>query len=447
MSQRLRVLVLMPAWHPGFGYRYNGVIAELKRLGFDVTFAIVTDEFHGAARRGAPAVPQALVATPEFREVDARPVRTMWTLGKLLDQHDIVLSGTGKGLEGVFSAVVAAGKPFLQWNDVGDFHMFRYGADRYVVAGRWFREMQLQDRSARADDFVITGDPRFDSFPPALDAAAAAAFHAKYRLDPSVPVAVFCSGAIQRQDVWTAALYGRILTYLRRSGRFQPLIRVHPNEFAGHKANHRKGGAGWKDTIPVIEPADLLAAMDVCQLMVCVETGTSIESSIYRKNCLVVGLHEWCLNDEYRSSREYFPARRFRGMGLTRVVVDDDVRRLQRNGILRQASVYRTLSFEMLDYSWIGGDCHVDELPDVLSSPGLTCVDERARREHVEKYWFRDDRQASSRIAAAVASVETQPDLADKLRRSRSRSRVAGWSWYGRHILGRARGAAARMTR
>ena len=437
----------MPAWHPGFGYRYNGVIAELKSRGFDVTFAIVTDEFHGAGRRGAPAVPQALVATPEFRDLDARPVRTMWTLGRLLEQHDIVLSGTGKGLEGIFSAVVSVGKPFMQWNDVGDFHMFRYGADRYVVAGRWFREMALQDRSARSDEFVVTGDPRFDSFPPTRDTAAVAALTAKYRLDPSRPVAVFCSGAIQRQDVWTAALYDRILTHVRNSGRFQPLIRVHPNEFAGHKANHRKGGVAWKGAIPVIEPGDVLAAMDLCQLMVCVETGTCLESSIYGKNCLVVGLHEWCLNDAFRASREYFPAPRFRGMGLTRVVVDDHVRRLQRNGILREASVYRTQSFEVLDYSWIGGDCHVDELPDVLASPDLTRVDEAARREHVEKYWFRDDRQASSRIAAAVASIETQPNLAEKLQRSRSRSRVAGWSWYGRHILGRARGAAARITR
>jgi hypothetical protein len=438
----------MPVWHPGFTYRYYGVIQELKRRGLDVTFGVVTDEFHGATRRGAPAVPRALLATPEFRDVDARPVRSMWTLGSLLEQHDIVLSGTGKGLDDVFALVVSAGKPFVQWNDVGDFHMFRYAADRYIVAGAWFRDMALQDRDVRPEEFVVTGDPRFDAFPPRTDAATTAGLMAKYRLAPSLPVAVFCSGAIQRQDAWTAGLYDSILTRLRNSGRFQPVIRVHPNEFAGHKANRGTATIAWKRDIPVIDRADVLAAMQLCQLIVCVETGTCIESSIYGKNCLVVGLHEWCLNDRFRTSREYFPTKRFRGTGLTRLVIDDRIRQLQQRGILQDgASVYRTQSFEVPRFSWIGGDCHVDELPDVLASPDLTRVDEAARREHVAEYWFREDRQASARIAAAVESVQTQPDLAEKLRRSRSRSRVSGWSWYGRQILGRARGVAARMTR
>lgn len=445
MSRRLRVLVLMPVWHPGFAYRYHGVIRELRSRGFEVTFGVVTPgEFRARQGRGVPVVPQALLDSPEFRDVEGQPVNTMPSLWRLLGRNDIVLAGTGKGFGRVFAAVAASGKPFLQWNDIGDFHMYRYPADRYIVAGSWFRAMALQDGDAAPEAFLVTGDPRFDGFPPPLDDIATAGFMARYGLDASRPVAVFCSGSLQRQDAWTSTTYGEILKHLEESGRYQPIIRIHPNEYAGHKAHHRKDHVDWKRNVPVVELEDLLAAMALCQLIVCVETGTCIESSMYAKNCLVVNLHEWCLNDVYRTSRDHFPTRRFRGMGLTRVAFDDRIRQLQRNGILRGgASIYRTESFAVPDYAWLGGDCHVDELPDVLASADLISVDERARRAHVAEYWHRDDHQAASRIAAVVESVQVEPDLAEKLRRSSSS--LLGWPRRGRQLLWRARDAAGRM--
>lgn len=433
-----RLLVLMPIWHAGFEGRWCRLVQTLHRRNYAVTFGVLTDAMNARRELGLPGLPEAELLRAPLAGAGATPIRSLREAYRQLLKADVVIGGMGKGMDLVSGLVRRSGRPFIQCNDVGDQMMYAQGADLFAVPGAFFKAILVRTRGVPAERVVVTGDLRFDAFHDAGDDPGEGwrSFCERYALDAAKRLVIFCSGAAQRQDPWTQGVYQRIVALLRASGRYQPMIRLHPNDLAGRKRHYWFGRTPGPSAralypeVPCVHRADLLSAMRWCAFFVAVESSTCLESSVYGKNCAVVNLHEWCLNDAYRASGGYFPRRRFGGFGLQRIVWDEQIRSLQAAGILRSgASIYRTEGGDLTEFAWVGADCHLDEFEAVLASSHPEMVDDAAQAWHARHYWNGNDGRAHERLADLVERVQDEPVLSAKLRRSRGRRLWQGMAY------------------
>ncbi|MBI2094281.1 MAG: hypothetical protein HYT88_06145 [Candidatus Omnitrophica bacterium] len=446
----LRIVILMPLWHPGFERRFCRLVTTLRSRNYDVTFCVLTSSMRVKSEVSLPAIPEGELRKEPFLSLGAVPIGSLRDWYRRLLNADLVIRGAGKGIEGVNQLILQTRRPVIECQDVGDQIAFTYPADEIAVPGRFFQDLLVLERHAEPSRLVITGDIRFDALSEPETMQRAATFFERYSLSSDRPVVVFCTGASQRQDPWTQALYRRIIQVLEDSGRYQPVIRLHPNDFAAHKRHHHYAAhAGASNTVlyphvPCIEQRDVLAAMKRCAFYICVESSTCIESSLYGKNCLVVNLHEWCLSDVHRNQTSHFPNPRFNGVGLKNIRFDARIQDMQHQGILRPgASVYRTHNGRCHEFGWIGGDCSIDELPGLLKTVDFESVDSQACSWHLEHYWHRNDGKAHERLADLVEHFQSDPILSARLFAARGRQL---WN-YGKFTQWNVRYTAAQWLR
>lgn len=411
MNNKIAILVLMPYWHVNFEKRLFKLV-EILRMNYKVYFCVLTSEMARRKEIYAPAVPKERLLLQHFLRIDAKPINSLKDLRRYLLKSNFVISGTTKGLQKVSDMLSMFRLPYILINDIGDSTPFTYGQDILALPGEAFRKNTVFNKSFLEDQVFISGDIRFDSINDEILESEKEEFFNKYKLDKKRKFAVFCTGAFQRiyGNEWLKELYKKIVSCIKKNN-FDVLIRLHQNDYAGHKRP-----ANVKTTsnlllfpeIGALEPWDIRIAMRLCAFMVAVESSVVLEASVYRKNAVVVNLHEYSLLKDARE-RNIFPKRRFNGFGLRFLYKGKDNMPIQAEFLDLESSPYRTKGLRITEYDWIGADCNIEELDEVLKSPDLFQANQDLCDKHIEKYWHKIDGNASLRIAERVKELIADP--------------------------------------
>ncbi|HLD83123.1 MAG TPA: hypothetical protein VI976_04160 [Candidatus Omnitrophota bacterium] len=417
MQSKLKILVLMPIWHVNFETRYFRLVKILRERGFSVDFCIFTQEMNKRREITFPGIPKERLSLPQFRSLDAKAINSFHELFLRLLKANIVVKGTGKGLIETGKVISLLNLPLMEIADIGDSYAFYHNADIFVISGEAFKENIVNiNRDVPKERLVIAGDMRFDSACEVVSESQKEDFYKRYKLDSSRKFVVFCSGAFQRMDEWSKEIHKRIVEILKDNG-FQVIVRLHPSDYAGYK---RPKGVEVSSNIllypelPAVESYDIDTAMKLCAFMAVNYTTTIIEASIYRKNAIAINYHESCLTEEGRRM-SVFPEKRFNGCGLKTPFKGSNGEFLQSKYIRKDAGLYRTESFRFVEFSWVGADCHISELPEVLKSKQIFEVDDEACSRHIEKYWHKRDGLTSQRIALLIEQMAKDSKLQKRM--------------------------------
>jgi hypothetical protein len=410
IKNNLRILLLMPYWNPNFETRLFKLVEILRDKSYLVDFCIFTQEMNVNRELHAPGIPKQRLSLPHLAKLKPIPITSFNDLHKYVLKANFIIMGLTKDLKKLSDFISALKIPTIEINDNGEFVSYGFNPDVLVLTGEANKKNSVLNRNLSEDKIFIAGDIRFDSVVEENSESEINSFYKKYKLDKERKFAIFCSGAFQRIDKWTKALYKKIVDDLEKSS-FQVVIRLHPSDYAGHK---RPTGINVTSNlllypeVPTLEPWDITMAMKLCSFIVTVDSSVCVEASIYHKNAIVVNLHESALTDDGRK-RDIFPKKRYNGCGWKTLFKDENNLRLQSEYLSKDRSQYMTRGVKELEFDWIGADCHINELPEVLKSPEILKVDEEACQRHIEKYWYKIDGKASLRIAQLTEEMINNP--------------------------------------
>ncbi|MCI0440236.1 MAG: hypothetical protein L0177_14065 [Chloroflexi bacterium] len=432
----LKILVYMPKWQHGFETRLFGVARALRSRGYVVDFRMAAPGLLREGHAFMPCVPDELFQRTDFQEVEARPISSLGAFYRAALAADIIMTGNSlKGMKHIESIIRQMGKPYIICDDTGDIILSSYCADIVAVPGEVHREFLSANGLVPAERIVVTGPlhlnvARSPEHNPSWDS-----FCEKYGLDRGKKIALICTSAAQGQSDWTKQYQQRIVGCVEQSSQFQPLLRVHPNDTAGHKRQF-----AWSDTskdsaeqlyphVPKIVPDDRVAAMNLSNLLITIQSMTVMETSLFNMNGLMTGNLEQWLYPQYLE-REPLPSKRHKQFGLAKLERTSLIDRLLEERKLRLYGLFWGRFAHEFPLTWIGSVCSGDELPELLDSEEILSVDEKERERHLAYYWHSDDGLAHERVADAVEMAQDIPALSRKLYQSRGR-RLWQLSSYG----------------
>lgn len=423
----LKVLVYMPKWHQGFETRMFSLVRTLRSRGYFVDFRVATRQLELEGRAYLPCLPQQLLARKDFQEVQAKPVRSLKEFYNSAMAADVILTGNAlKGWQDVENVILDVGKPFILCDDIGDILLSSYKADLVAVPGMVHYSFLSNNDLIPPERIIITGSLHLNEARSPKNNPPWKMFCERYGLDPSKKLAIVCTSASQTMDPWVKRLQEYIVRCVEESRNYQPILRLHPNDTAGHKRQWR-----WDDIskdsaeqlypdVPKIEPESRIAAMNHSRLQLAITSMTAMESSIFNQNCLLVDDLEWFLNASFRG-KGLFPPTRHQCFGVSRWDRTPTIESMLLDGRMRRYGLFSGLHASPFPFSWVGSACSSEELPALLDSEDIDNLDEGARKCHSSQYWFKIDGKAHERVADLIETVQYNPLLSRKLSRSRGK--------------------------
>jgi len=412
-NKEIRILVIMMTWDSSFEERLFPLIDGLKEKGYDVTFCALMESMKQQNEIELPGLPEERAILDGFSKRGLKSVRSLSELRRYVLKANLVIGGVGKGLHKAVEVISAADVPYVVVNDLGHYLPVCYKHDLFFIGGELLKKNYITISGVAENKVVVAGDFRFDKVILPLSTEEKERFYKKYNLSSQKPFVVFCTGATQRIDPYTAKLYKGIVNSVMQNN-FNIIIRPHPNEYAGHKkdVSYLKE-VSYKALYPnaaVLSPGDWLSAMKLCACMISVESACCFEASVFNKHVVVVNFHEWFLKGEESRQEGIFPKKRFDGFGLKGCLDHNRAAEMHESGLLRQmAGPYGRRGLLWPGYSWLGADCYLEELPKVLNSPDLKNVDQSLREKHIERFWFKLDGKATERIVDSITDFINDP--------------------------------------
>ncbi|MDD5594680.1 MAG: hypothetical protein PHY94_00345 [Candidatus Omnitrophica bacterium] len=368
-----------------------------------VDFCVLSDNVRRRKEMLIAGVPKERLSLPHFSDINALPVNSLKELIWYIFKADLVIMSSIKGLEKIHNLFKIFNSFTIQLNDTPEFFSYHFGPDIFVLPSEAYKRNTLSNQKFPEEKIYITGDIRFDSVLEEVPEPKRNYFYKEYNLDRGRPFVIFCPGAVQRIDDWAKELYLKILGHIKDS-EYQVIIRMHPEEWTGHKrprGMHVMSNKLLYPEIPVIKPWDVDTAMKLCSFIVSVDSSVILEASNYRKNSVAVNFHEASLTDEGRK-KEIFPTKRYDGCGLKGLIRDANNQVIQSKYLRNFCSHYSTVGWRVIEFEWLGADCHISELPLVLRSKEILQINEAAFNKHIEKFWYKRDGNASQRICELV---------------------------------------------
>lgn len=400
-----RMLVLMPFWSVNFETRLFKLV-RLLREKYNVDFCVLTDEVRKRKEVLIAGVPNERISLPHFTEIGVTPINSLKELVRYIFKADLIIMSTIKGLSGIHKIFKIFNSFTIQINDTPEFFSYYYDPDILVLPSEAYKRNTLANRDFPEEKIFIAGDIRFDSILEEIHPFKKEEFYKEYNLDKDKPFVIFCPGAVQRIDDWAKSLYLKILACIKNSN-YQVIIRMHPEEWTGHK---RPRGVNVMSNrllypeIPAIKPWDVSTAMKLCSFIVTVDSSVALEASNYCKNAVAVNFHEAALTAEGRE-KDVFPIKRYNGCGVKGLYRDANNRIIKSEYLRKSSSQYMVEGGQVVEFEWLGADCHISELPQVLNSKETLQINTEVFNKYIEKFWYKRDGNASLRISGLVDSL------------------------------------------
>lgn len=417
-DKKYTILVLMPYWFVNYESRFFKLV-EILRKKHRVIFCVLTPEMNKNKEVYAPTVPVFRLRMPHFGKLKPVPIRSLPELYLNLLKANIVISGTTKGLTKVDRLIEISKIPYILVNDICDCaSIYTYKQDILALPGEAMRSNAVFNNPSLDKQIVITGDLRFDEAFAKSGSDEEKQFLHKYGIKQDRPFAIFCTGSFQRiyYDPWLQELYKKIVSCLKKND-IQILLRVHHNDYAGHKRPKSIDKNSKELLFPeinAIDPEDVSIGMKLCGFVVSVDSSTPLDASVYKKYAVVVNFHEYSLKDRHKETN-LFPKKRFSGFKICSLYKEKNGLPLSSELLNLNSSYYRTDGFRIKEYEWVGADCNIDEFDEVLNHPDLLKPDPALFDAHISKFWHKNDGQASLRVAELADLVITDKRYKNRL--------------------------------
>jgi len=448
----MRVLVITGEAYPGHEERNLPIARELIKRGHEVRH---TGPTHTMAEQGFTPTTfnPDFARKPEAESCHTRLFSSWPELYRLIVWAEVVLFSTAKGYGRTASRARSFGKIIIQQQDVGGLDNWNYSPALMAVRSSWerTREMALHDITPKL--IHITGCVQFDAAAPQHGRLTRKQFCQKYGLDENKKIAVYLPTSPATHTSFLKETYRQIcLTVLDDPG-FDLIIKPHPRDYARNKQSTRYEDTEtptWRQLVPeapACEAADKYDCFRHCDVLISVVTTTFLEAALFHKPMLFVdraeffmrayGFDESSLGDFWPRSHYSPPGRkrfdRFGSMHTDYAKLPDGDFRSRFTELISNYDSFVPTGYP----EYIGTDCSLAELPDVLSSEGYRFDDEAAYADYVATYCFANDGLAYQRVADLVELVQQDPVLSRKLDRARRRR-----LWY----LGKHGGLRAHQT-
>lgn len=434
----MRVLVVSAEAFPGFESRNLALVRELIRRGHQV---IHTGPAEAMLTQGFPLT----AFNPAYAEsTDAVAARTRlfssWDdLADLVDRCQVLVIGIGKSYEAITAYAAKEGKVVLWHRDIGSDHLWISHADRVAGRGRFEAPALAAHANLPREKIDITGCVQFDAAAPHNARLDKQAFCRKYGLDEIKQTAVFLATGPAGHARNVKSNYQRICETVLRIPGFNLIIKPHPREFARAKQNTTYSDAETPTWVqlapgtPACEPADTYDCFRHCDVLLTQNSDIFREGALFGKPILEVGIpeaqaHRLRIDVEDMSKR--LPSRRFsppsrrpwKRLGCLEDMLNVLPLGSVRNYALEMLDDYKKLyNFHRPDF--IGSECSIDELDEVLRSHAYGFDDQSVYEAYVSEYCLANDGLAYKRVADFVEAVERNLLLQPKLRRSQG----IGW--------------------
>lgn len=409
LKKKINVLVLMPLWHASAENRLFKTVKTLREKGYVVNFCVLTEKMNFTKEIYLPGTPFARLNRKELVDVGAIAINSLKDLFFYALKSNVVIMGTGKGLEKVDKVFSMLLLPRIEVNDIGELYPRLYNPDILALNSELVKDtfMLNPKKTAKDIDISVIGDIRFDNVSDAVDKQQREAFFSKYNIKYNEKYLLFCTGALQRIDKWTENLYKQIM-YIVNKSDYKMLLRRHPNDLGGHKKDKIGDGVDIEALFcdfKSVDPEDYEKATKMCAAMITVDSGTKFEMSLFYKNVIAVNTHESSLLESVRD-KGIFPRDRFRGFSLqSRYQNFLDGSAEGAGYIMPHGGIYSNDGIKLKKYTWVGADCHISQLEEVLKNSKLEMIDKNLAKEHIKEYWFSDDGKAYLRLSELVPKL------------------------------------------
>lgn len=402
----MRILQYNGFFYPGHEKRDLNLVNELRRQGHDVVYAVMSDK---AKNNPYPGYPIHYRDDPDFRQADAFWIDDILDLFKLIDQVGLVLIGVEKGAGLFVDYARKTGKNIVQHQDIGSIAISNYQCDLYCVRGEWSKRRMMKYRSTPEEKLRVTGCIQFDAASPnKFRHTTREKFCSKYSLDPSKKIAVWLTASPVHHNVRYRQLYKKVIHAIKKTDNFQVIIKGHPLDYAAHKRSLRYGDVdkpSWEILAPDIRACDLedgYTCYHFADVGISVLSTVSMEFPLVKKPFIYVNRQEHLLPHEIADIVK-LPIQAARKASLREYDVHENVMKIARHCVQMPTSHTNREIFENGEIEYIGLDCTIDELKDVLLHEKYVFSDDSAYDTYVRKYCFANDGKSYKRIADAVS--------------------------------------------
>ena len=306
----------------------------------------------------------------------------MWHLEFLIARSDLVLMETFKGTRTLGKLAKRYRKLVGRFDHQVELPHSPY-ADFVAVAGPYFRELLLRNHpEVNPSDVSVVGSTRFDRAKwPEVKQQTREEFCRLYRCDPEKKIALFLTTCPDGMDDWYVERFRRICETVRSNPDWTLMIKPHPADYAKRRSHRFGGRHSWEILAPdetVVRPEHGYSSFHHCEVGITVGSDVSYEFALFRRPLVFINSEGW---DLYK-----------RGM--------------DRQGYPMSGRPYQVPS-------WVGRDCKVEGLDEVLTTGSYQVAGERPFDEHISKHCHKDDGLAYRRLADLVDTV-----LATRLKRT-----------------------------
>lgn len=456
----MRVLVVNAEAFNGFESRSLALARELIERGHRVVHAGPADTMRDRGF-GLTTFDPTFAETAEAQAARTRLFSSWDELAGLVDWCQVLLMGIGKSYEAITAYATTEGKVVLWHRDIGSDHLWITDADRVAARGRFEIPALAAHAGLPPDRIVVTGCVQFDAAAPHRGRLDKAAFCRKYGLDESKRTAAFLATGPAGHAENVKANYRRICAAVLGVAGFNLIIKPHPREFARSKQDTTYADAEtptWVQLapgVPACAPCDTYDCFRHCDVLLTQNSDVFKEGALLHKPILEVAIPEaraHHLGIPAQELTRLLPRQRFTPPGRkpwTRLGCLERAPHLLAAGSVRDNALKLIEDFRRLydghTPDFIGSECSLDELGDVLGSGAYAFDDDDAYDTYVSEYCFANDGLAYKRVADFVEAVERDPQLAPKLRRTQGVGRLRGYAKRQARTVRRLLKAARRL--
>lgn len=331
---------------------------------------------------------------------------------------DIVVLTTNKDCLEIAPYVHEHGRRVVQIRDQGGNEPWVFDPIMLAVGSRWEAERFHKLSGIPRDRIAVTGRVQFDLAAAQHRKMDRSAFCKKYGLDEARKICVYLGDTPAAHRPKVREFYGKVRDVIEKTSNFNLIYKPHPREHAGVKMERHYADTKtptWVQNIPGVaacEPKDKYDCFGHADLFLSRFSGTFYETALFRKPMIFVDTPEFYLEIEDLDA-SYFKHKgwdkRFSGIARREFnhlgfmgrkidqIEDDRIREL-----LQKFDDQHDPRFPTGRPEYIGGECALEELGEILTSGAYEVKDESIFDDYLDTYCFDNDGKAHERVADVV---------------------------------------------
>jgi hypothetical protein len=393
MSRPPRVLVVATKNIRENPFRHITLIEALRAQGAEPSLALLGKSLSAFGYAPSDVESPVLAGTEVFyvdRLADYR---------RLARRADALMIGFWRDNKTLVRLPLALGKLVVEADTVSGLDDWSFGSHALLLKGEFLRRISQANYAGRYPEmaFVATGSIAHD-LPASYSLPDREEFCARYKLDPSRPVAVLFPKGIkvfedklklwfkekgEEYNAWYLGRYRAICEAVRDAG-LNLIVKLHPAAYASYRTRRDQEYRFWEEFpwAAILEPEDAYACYWHAGVGLSVVSHSALDFGYFRRPFVYVDVDQAPMpdrvNDNLRQGRCALP--------------------VGPSSHWEAGPYDRPVHFP----SWVGAACRAEDLADLLASGGYDDPNPAHYDRFIAEFWHKADGQSAARMAGEV---------------------------------------------